>query len=99
MKVKDFKTYLRTRLDENELAHIEVAAQLEAEAFRALQEDIAKAVVNYMAESNIGFNELVKRLGKSPTQVSKIIKGEANLTLATVAQLFAMMNRKPHLAY
>ena len=50
-----------------------------------------------MSEKEIGFNDLVRKLGKSPSQVSKIIKGEANITLATVAQLFAMMRRKPHL--
>jgi plasmid maintenance system antidote protein VapI len=62
---------------------------------KMLQEDISKAVIHYMSENGVGFNELVRKLGKSPTQVSKIIKGEANLTLATVAQI--LMGHKPHL--
>jgi len=55
------------------------------------------AIIKYMSEKNIGFNEMVRKLGKSPTQVSKIIKGEANLTLATIAQLFAIMGYKAHI--
>ena len=62
-----------------------------------LQHDISKAVIDYMAKNNVGFNDLVRKLGKSPTQVSKIIKGEANLTLATIAQLYAFMGRRAHI--
>lgn len=96
-RVKPFKTYLEARLDKQEIKEIEDAAQIEHEALKALQEDVSKAVVHYMAKNDIGFNELVRKLGKSPTQISKIIKGEANLTLATVAQLYAMMKHRPHI--
>ena len=68
-------------------------------ALKTLQAEVSKAVLIYMDEKNIGFNELVSKVGKSPAQVSKIIKGEANITLATVAHLFAMMKRKPHLIF
>ena len=50
-----------------------------------------------MAQEEIGFNELVHRLDVSPTQISKIQKGEANLTLASLAHIFALLNRQPHL--
>ena len=49
-----------------------------------------------MTQENIGFNELVRRLGISPTQVSKIQKGEANLTLTSIAHIFSLLNRMPH---
>ena len=94
MKVKSFAKHLKDRLNKKEIAEIEKAAKTECEALRALQDDIAKAVAQYMAKHNIGFNDLVERTGKSPTQVSRIIKGEANLTLATVAQLYAIMGYK-----
>lgn len=97
MKVKSFKKYLDERLDPEEIDEIEAAAKLEAESLKVLQQDISMAVINYMSNNGIGFNEFVRRLGKSPTQVSKIIKGEANLTLATIAQIYALMNCKPHL--
>jgi hypothetical protein len=97
MKVKNFKDYLDQRLDKKEIADIERAAQLEYETLRMLQEDIAKATIKYMSDNNLGFNDLVKKMGKSPSHISKIIKGEANLTLATVAQLYALIGRKAHI--
>lgn len=52
-----------------------------------------------MAEKNIGFNELVRRLDVSPAQVAKIQKGEANLTLASLAHLAALFNKQPHIIF
>jgi transcriptional regulator with XRE-family HTH domain len=97
MKTKSFKSLLEKRLSKSEIAEIEAAAQIEFEALKTLQEDVSKALVHYMSENDVGFNELVRRLGKSPSQVSKIIKGEANLTLATVAQIYALMGCRAHL--
>jgi len=98
MKVKSFDHYLPTRLNDNEIKQIEQAAQLEFETLQALKADISKAVIHYMDINSIGFNDVVRKLGKSPSQVSKIIKGEANLTLATIAQIFAMMGEKPRIS-
>lgn len=97
MKVKSFNTYLEKRLDKKEIKEIKDAAKIEFEIFTALQAEVAEALRNFMTENNLGFNELVGKLGKSPTQVSKIIKGRANLTMATIAQLYAFMGARPHI--
>src|SRR5580704_9118964 len=97
MKAKSFQQYLEKRLDKTEIAEIEKLAKLEMEFLQSLQEDISKAVVKYMADEQIGFNELVRRLNISPTQASKIQSGEANLTLATIAHIFALLKLRPHL--
>lgn len=97
MKTKNFETLLSQRLNKKEIAEIEKAALIEYEVFISLREDIAKTVVHYMSVHNIGFNELARKLGKSPSQVSKIIKGEANLTLSSIAQLYALMGVRPHI--
>ena len=52
-----------------------------------------------MAKEKIGFNELVKRLGVSPSKVSKIQKGEANLTIASIAHISALLKRKARLVF
>lgn len=91
MKKKSFERYLEKRLDKKEIAAIEEAAKIEYDSIIMLQQDVAKAVKDYMDREKIGFNDFVRRLGKSPAQVSKIIKGEANLTLASVAQIYAIM--------
>jgi antitoxin component HigA of HigAB toxin-antitoxin module len=97
MKTKNFEAHLASRLNKQEIANIESAAKIEHESLQMLQHDISKAVMTYMTKNNVGFNDLVRTLGKSPTQVSKIIKGEANLTLATIAQLYAFMGQRAHI--
>ena len=97
MKTISFEKHLAKTLSKTEIVNIEKAAQMEYESLQALQQDVSKAVIDHMAKNDIGFNDFVRKLGKSATQVSKIIKGEANLTLATVAQLYAFMGRKVHI--
>lgn len=97
MKAKSFQDYLEKRLNKAELAEIEHQAMLEMEFLKSMQEDISKAVAKYMAVQQIGFNELVRRLNISPAQVSKIQSGGANLTLATIAHIFALLKMKPRL--
>jgi transcriptional regulator with XRE-family HTH domain len=97
MKAKNFQQYLEKRLDKAEIAEIEKLAELEMEYLQSLQEDVSNAVANYMAEEKIGFNELVRRLNISPAQASNIQSGRANLTLATIAHIFALLKMRPHL--
>jgi len=87
MKAKSFQQYLEKRLDKAEIAELEKSAKLEFEIMKSFQKDISNAVENYMADENIGFNELVRRLNISPTQASRIRSGGANLTLSTVAHI------------
>jgi hypothetical protein len=79
MKTKNFQQYLEKRLDKTEINEIEKLAQLEMEYLRSLQEDVSQAVAKYMTDEHIGFNELVRRLNISPTQVSKISRGVGGL--------------------
>lgn len=99
MKTKSFQEYLNKRLDKAEIAEIEKLAQLEFEIMKSFQDDIAKAVENYMTKEKIGFNELTRRLNISPTQASRIRSGGANLTLSTVAHLFALFKLPAHFAF
>ena len=85
MKTKKFNDYLKKRLDKKEIKH--------------LQNDISLAFTEYMAEEKIGFNEIVRRLQISPTQATKIKKGQANLTLATLAHIAALFRKKPHIIF
>ena len=50
---------------------------------------------DYMEKNKVGFNELVRRLDSSPAHVSKIRRGEANLTLSSLAHLFATLGKEP----
>jgi transcriptional regulator with XRE-family HTH domain len=95
MKTKSFQSYLEKRLDKLEIAELEQQAKLEIKILRSIQEGISEAMEDYMRKNDIGFNELVRRLDASPTQVAKIQRGEANLTLSSLAHLFALMGKEP----
>jgi len=99
MKLKRFKDYLTQRLNSEEITELEKLAELEFEALKSLQKDVAKGISAYMKEKNIGLNELVRRLGMSTSQVIKIQKGTANLTLASLAHLAALFKKKPHIIF
>lgn len=99
MKTKSFDKYLKKRLDKKEIREIEQQAKLEFEALQNLQNELSEAFLEYMSEHDIGFNEAARRLQMSPSQVSKIKKGEANLTLATIAHIGALLNKHPHIVF
>ncbi len=99
MKLKKFDDYLKKRLNSEEIAQIEHQAAIEFESLKALQVDVAQFIAKHMVETKIGFNELVRRLDVSPTQIAKIQKGEANLTLSSLAHLAALFNKRPHITF
>lgn len=99
MKSKSFKEYLKKRLNPEEIAEIEHQAKMEFESLKSLQTDVSSAVSNFMKEKKMGFNELGRKLDISPSQISKIQKGEANLTLSSLAHLAALFNKRPHIIF
>jgi transcriptional regulator with XRE-family HTH domain len=99
MRRKSFREYLAQRLNQTEIRELEQQANIEVEAIKLLQGDISSAVAKYMAQENIGFNELVRRLGVSTAQAARIQKGEANLTLLSLAHIAALLKRRPHIVF
>ena len=99
MKTKNFREYLQERFDETTIRDIEAQADAEAENLKDMQEEVSKAVAAYMSEQKIGFNELVKRLGTSPSQIAKIQRGEANVTLATLAHFGSLIGKKAKVSF
>lgn len=99
MKLKSFQKYLEKRLNKEEIAEIERQALLEKKSLEKMQRDIARALESYMEKNDIGFNDLVRKLDVSPTHITKIQKGKANLTLSSIAHLFAALGQEPHLVF
>jgi transcriptional regulator with XRE-family HTH domain len=95
MKTKSFQKYLEQRLNKDEIAEIEEQAKLEIKILISIQQLISSAMEDYMEKNKIGFNELVRRLDSSPAHVAKIRRGEANLTLSSLAHLFAALGKEP----
>ena len=95
MKTKNFHKYLEKRLSAEEIATIRAQAELEVKNLRFIQKFITDTIADYMKENKIGFNELGRRLDWSPTKVAKVQRGEANLTMASMAHLFALLGKTP----
>jgi len=96
MKTKSFQKYLEKKLTKEEIADIETQAKLEVRILQSIQKIIADTMDNYMRQNKLGFNDLVRQLDWSPSKVAKIQRGEANLTLASLAHLFALLGKDPH---
>lgn len=95
MKTKSFKSYLEKRLSKEEIAEIKEQASLEIKFLESIQEMLAETLTDYMKKNKIGFNEIARKLDWSPSKVSKIQKGESNLTLASLAHFFALLGKDP----
>ena len=96
MKLKSYQGLLDQQQSDQNLKR---QAQFEARTLRTLQLNIKKALLSYMKKHKIGFNEVVRRLNSTPDQVSRIQKGTANLTLASLAHLSALLGTEPTLTF
>jgi len=82
-----------------ELRHIDDEVAQEVEIILALQENISHEAARYLADNGIGFNEFTRRLGASPRRTSQILKGECNLTMASIAQLAALFGKRARIVF
>ena len=85
---------LKELYSDEEIAQIKADAKSLSDALDELQDSISKIVAAYMAREGIGFSELTKRLGVSSRQTSKILKGNANLRLASLIELGNLLGKK-----
>lgn len=99
MKTKSFKKLLESQMSKEEIAEITRQAELEIQTLRFFQNAISVAINEYMEEEEIGFNELVRRLNSTATQVAKIRSGEANLTLSSLAHVCALLGKGPQVLF
>lgn len=99
MRLKNFQDLIEKKLTKEQIAEIERKADLEITALKKMQKEVKRAVNDYMKQNDIGFNEMVRRLNSNPTQLSKIQKGEANLTISSLAHLSALLNAEPVLQF
>ncbi len=95
----DYDDVRRTRLSAKEIAARDAEVEREVEALKSMQETISAALARYMSDEEIGINELTRRLQTSSRQTSRIMKGEANITLATLAEVAALIGVKPKIVF
>jgi transcriptional regulator with XRE-family HTH domain len=98
-KFDDFEEIRRNRLTSKEMKLQDAEVALEVAALQSMQECISTELARYMAEEGIGINELTRRLNTSSRQTSRIMKGEANITLATLAEVAGVIGVKARIVF
>ena len=95
----DYNEIRRSRLNADEIKKIDIEAHAELDALAAMQESLTREIAAYMAKEDIGIVELTKRLQTSSRQTSRIMKGEANVTLATLAEVAIYIGKVPRIVF
>lgn len=60
---------------------------------------VSERIKKEMEKNKIGFNDLVKYLGTSPTQVSNILNGNANIPFDSLAKICTVFDIEPHIIF
>lgn len=94
-KLKSFEEYVATRLTKEERDEVRKQAELEIKILKSMQSFISSSLDEYMEENKVGFNELVDKLKSSPSHLSKMRKGQANLTIGSFARVMATLGKDP----
>ncbi len=87
----------REIFSEDEISDIHARALKRAKARNEMTEAVSKALIQYMAEHHLGFNQFKKQLHMSSATLSKILKGHSNLTLDTIAEISEVTGLKVNL--
>jgi len=95
----DYDDIRRERLTPKEIKVQDAAIRRKVAALRSMQKSITSELERFMAEEGIGINELTRRLKTSSRQTSRIMKGEANVTLATLAEVAAVVGAKAKIVF
>lgn len=82
-----------------EIDEIHKKALLRSKARQKISETLSAAVIEYMSQQGIGFNELTRRLEMSSATTSKIIRGDANLTIDTIASVAQVIGKTPVMTF
>ncbi len=82
-----------------EISEIHKHARQRAAIRRKLASHLSKVIADYMANEEIGFNEFQRRLGISSATLAKLIHGDGNVTLETIAIVSDIIGVVPELSF
>ena len=98
-KFESYEDIRRELFTAEEIAENDRRVDRDLTALKVLQDDVSSAVAKYMASERIGFNEFTRRLDTTARQTSLIMNGQANLKLATIAELASVMGKKARIVF
>ena len=94
IKLGNFQDLLATQFTKEELAEISREAKIEAAALRAMQQNVNNLFESYMQEHNLSLEALAAKLHVTPKRISKIQKGQTNISLGSLALLFTELGKE-----
>lgn len=62
-------------------------ARKKSSAWRAMSQDVALAMLYYLRKNGMTQKQLAEKMGVSPAQVAKLVRGTENLKLETIAKI------------
>ena len=96
---EDVENVLNESLSPAERAENARQATAELEVLKALQEAVRDAVIDYLTKEEIGVPAFTTQMQTSTRQAYKILNGEANVTLSTIATLAQVIGKRPKLVF
>ena len=96
---KTWKEIREKHFSKEELEEIDKEVSKEALLLKGFQDTISREVALFMAKEHLGFNDLMRRMNSSPRQISKIVKGDCNLTMVSIAELATIMGKRVDIVF
>ena len=95
-----FQTLVATgKITQNELEQIDAEVDLQLQAFKILMASMQAQVSGYKSERNLSVRQLAEKFGMASRHVQKLLKGEGNPTLMTIAEIAAQSGKKVRLVF
>lgn len=98
-QMDNIEDLLNKRLTPEQRAANKEEAVQELEELKMLQNALSRDVIQFLALEKIGVPDLTIRLQTSTRQAYKIVRGEANLTLASLVELGRVLKRRPKIIW
>lgn len=101
-KIKSFDSWDKVSKEifsESELKKLKADAQKRSDIRNQISHDLSLIISKYMAQNNVGFNELVRKLNMSSATVAKLVKGDCNISVDTLAEVLELTGNMIHFTH
>ena len=96
MRVKKF---IEDQLTSEEIKDAELESEIIIKSIESLRKSVSNEDKNILDSNKMSFNTLKKELGISSATLTKLSKGEGNITIKTIALLSQINNKVPFLTW
>jgi DNA-binding Xre family transcriptional regulator len=94
-KTEKFDILLEKFYTKEEIINAKEKAKLRAKIMLSISDNVRKK----MEKEQIGFNELVARIGTSPAQLNRVLNGNTNLTIDSLLKVCTALDLEPEIVF